>query len=71
MANDREAYLILDGHEGERLRRGDVVQVTRGEHLFRMIVTEQMNFYEAFQSKFNYLIRPGAVPSLGHERPAP
>ena len=66
--NDREAFLILDGHVEEELRRGDVVKVTRGEHRFRLITTEHMNFYAAFQSKFNYLIRPGEVPSLGHER---
>jgi NAD+ kinase len=29
---------------------------------------EGMNFYEAFRSKFNYLIRPDAVPSLGVDR---
>lgn len=68
LANDRDTYLILDGHVVEELRRGDVVNVQRGDHRFRLITTEHMNFYAAFQSKFNYLIRPGAVPSLGHER---
>jgi NAD+ kinase len=71
VATERDAYLILDGHVVEELAREDVIVVSRGEHRFRLIVTEQMNFYQAFQSKFNYLIRPGAVPSLGHERPGP
>lgn len=66
----RDASLILDGHVANELAMGDVVTVTRGEHLFRLLVTDEMNFYTAFQSKFNYLIRPGAVPSLGHERHA-
>lgn len=71
VASDRDAYLILDGQLVDELRRGDVVSVTPGVHRFRLIVTEQMDFYRAFQSKFNYLIRPDAVPSLGHERHAP
>lgn len=68
VSSDREAFLILDGHVNRQLKRGDVVSVTKGPHRFRLIVTEQMSFYTAFQSKFNYSIRPGAVPSLGHER---
>lgn len=68
MASDRESFLILDGGMTDSLNRGDVVAVRRGEHHFRLIVTEHMNFYAAFQSKFNYLIRPEAAPSLGHER---
>jgi NAD+ kinase len=68
VATDRDAWLILDGHEVASLKRSDVVTVRRGEHMFRLLVTEEMNFYTAFQSKFNYLIKPGAVPSLGHDR---
>ncbi|MGH9175356.1 MAG: NAD(+)/NADH kinase [Vicinamibacterales bacterium] len=71
IASDRDAYLILDGIVTDELRRGDVVTVDLGDEHFRLIVTEPMNFYTAFQSKFNYLIRPGAVPSLGHERNDP
>lgn len=69
VAGDRDAYLILDGHLSDELQRGDVVTVNRGSEQFRLIITDHMNFYTAFQSKFNYLIRPGAVPSLGHDRP--
>ena len=68
MCSDREAALILDGQITQSLANGDLVSVTHSPHRFRLIMTEQMNFYSAFQSKFNYLIRPGAVPSLGHVR---
>lgn len=71
VASERDAYLILDGQLVDDLQRGDVVSVTKGVNRFRLIVTEQMDFYRAFQSKFNYLIRPDAVPSLGHERHVP
>jgi NAD+ kinase len=69
VSSDRDADLILDGHLSTELQQGDVVTVSLGVERFRMILTEQMDFYTAFQSKFNYLIRPGAVPSLGHDRP--
>ncbi|HUG14409.1 MAG TPA: NAD(+)/NADH kinase [Thermomicrobiales bacterium] len=71
VASERDAFLILDGQLVDELRRGDVVSVSKGVNHFRLIVTEQTDFYQAFQSKFNYLIRPGAVPSLGHERHEP
>lgn len=69
MSSDREAHLILDGQITKLLACGELVSVTHSPYRFRLIMTEQMNFYSAFQSKFNYLIRPGAVPSLGHVRP--
>jgi NAD+ kinase len=68
LANDHDAALIIDGQQTHALELGDVVTVTRGQERFRLIVTDTMNFYEAFRSKFNYLIRPDAVPSLGHDR---
>lgn len=68
LANDHAASLIVDGVLIAPLQLGDVVKVERGTHTFRLIVTSDMNFYEAFRSKFNYLIRPDAVPSLGHAR---
>jgi NAD+ kinase len=70
-SEDRDAYLILDGQLVDDLQRGDVVSVSKGVNRFRLIITEQMDFYRAFQSKFNYLIRPDAIPSLGHERHEP
>ncbi|MBA3413965.1 MAG: NAD(+)/NADH kinase [Chloroflexia bacterium] len=64
LANDRDASLILDGRETTPLRSGDVVRVTRGEHLFKLVTFGTTNFYEAFRTKFNFQIRPNAVPSL-------
>jgi NAD+ kinase len=64
LANDREAGLVLDGRETTPLRHGDVVRITRGEHLFRLVTLGTTNFYEAFRTKFNFQIRPNAVPSL-------
>lgn len=63
MANDREAALILDGRSGQALQRGDLIRVRRGEHVFLLITLGSMNFYEAFRTKFNFQIRPDAVPS--------
>ena len=63
LANDHEAWLILDGRPLLQLGRGDVVQVRRGVHSFRLITLGTTNFYEAFRTKFNFQIRPDAVPS--------
>ena len=63
LANDREAALILDGREVFELLHGDTVQVRRGEHLFRLITLESSNFFDAFRTKFNFQIRPDAVPT--------
>lgn len=68
VANDRQASLILDGEELAAIGKGDIVCVRRDNHPFRMIHLEDTNFYEAFRSKFNYLIRPEAKPSLGSYR---
>lgn len=64
LSNDREATLILDGRETTSLSVGDVVQVRRGDHRFRLITFGTTNFYEAFRTKFNFQIRPDAVPSI-------
>ena len=64
LANDRDASLILDGRETIALLVGDVVQVARGEHVFRLVTFGTTNFYEAFRTKFNFQIRPNAVPSI-------
>jgi NAD+ kinase len=63
LANDREALLILDGRPGWELTVGDIIRVTRGKHTFRLITLTTTNFYEAFRTKFNFQIRPDAVPS--------
>lgn len=64
LANDHEASLILDGRETTPLRKGDIVRITRGDHLFKLVTFGTTNFYEAFRTKFNFQIRPNAVPSL-------
>ena len=68
LASDREGHLIMDGVTIDELGRGDVVEVRRAPNMFRMIIVEGMSFLEAFRSKFNYLIRPNATPSLGLRR---
>ncbi len=68
VSNDRQASLILDGEEVRQIRSNDIVEVRRNTDPFRMIMLNDMNFYDAFRSKFNYLIRPGTRPSLGDYR---
>ena len=68
VSNNREAHLIMDGKVATQLMRDDIIQVSAGVQPFRMIMMEGMNFYDAFRSKFNYSIRPDAVPSLGRNR---
>jgi NAD+ kinase len=63
VATNRDASLILDGREHDSLQFRDIVRVTRGEHVFRLITLQSTNFYEAFRTKFNFKIRPDAVPS--------
>jgi NAD+ kinase len=63
VANDHPSSLILDGRELELLRRLDIVRVKRGAHTFKLVTLGTTNFYEAFRTKFNFRIRPDAVPS--------
>lgn len=63
LANDHKASLILDGRVAADLRCGDMVQVRRGNHAFRLVSLGTTNFYEAFRTKFNFQIRPDAVPT--------
>jgi NAD+ kinase len=63
VANDHDAALILDGREQTHLERWDIIRVTRGEHEFKLVTLESTNFYEAFRTKFNFRIRPDAIPS--------
>jgi NAD+ kinase len=63
VANDHDAVLTLDGREVRGLRQWDVVRVSKSGVAFRLVTFESMNFYEAFRSKFNFKIRPDAVPS--------
>ena len=70
MTNDHDAALILDGSETQRLRRWDNVRVERGDASFRLVTLGSTNFYEAFRTKFNFKIRPDAVPSRGQNAAA-
>jgi NAD+ kinase len=63
MANDHQADLILDGTPVTDLQQGDLVQVQKGQQSFHLVVLSGMNFYEAFRSKFNFRIRPNAIPT--------
>lgn len=63
VTNDHDAVLTLDGRELRHLRQWDVVRVSKSNVAFRLVTFESMNFYEAFRSKFNFKIRPDAVPS--------
>jgi NAD+ kinase len=63
LADRHEATLILDGVTTSELRLGDVVKVRKGVHMFRQIALGNTNFYEAIRTKFNFQIRPDAVPS--------
>jgi NAD+ kinase len=66
VANDHDAALILDGREQAQLERWDIVRVSRGEHAFKLVTLKSTSFYEAFRTKFNFRIRPDAVPSRAH-----
>jgi NAD+ kinase len=68
VASRHEAGLILDGRPTADLWFDDVIRVRRGRHSFRLVSFSTTNFYEAFRSKFNFRIRPDAVPSRLPER---
>lgn len=63
LSTRHEASLILDGRPTIELAENDLVRVVRGRHHFRLVTLKSMNFYEAFRTKFNFKIRPDAVPS--------
>ncbi|MCC6705601.1 MAG: NAD(+)/NADH kinase [Thermomicrobiales bacterium] len=62
-ANRHEAQLILDGRTVASLEYGDVVKISQGAHRFKLIAVGGANFYDAFRTKFNFSIRPDAIPS--------
>lgn len=63
--NDKPCWLYLDGNikDAPELQRGDVVRVRRNAHTFAMVLLSGMNFYAAVRSRFNFLIRPEAIPT--------
>ena len=70
LSNRHPASLILDGRPTVELEFGDVVRVARGQHRFRLISFGNTNFYEAFRFKFNFRIRPDAVPTRHRSAPS-
>jgi NAD+ kinase len=67
---DHPSWLYLDGKldDAPEMKRGDTVLVRRGEHRFSLVILEGMSFFTAVRSRFNFLIRPDAVPTLPRER---
>ena len=63
VATKHDCSLILDGRQTAALQETDVVRIQRGAHQFRLVTLDSMDFYEAFRTKFNFKIRPDAVPS--------
>jgi len=70
IADDDEATLILDGRPTETLGNGDLIVIRRGEHRFRLVSLESTSFFEAVRTKFNFQIRPDAVPTRRPSRDA-
>ncbi|MEX2425263.1 MAG: NAD(+)/NADH kinase [Thermomicrobiaceae bacterium] len=68
VGNDSPCDLLLDGTPDSGLLRDDIVRVRAASAQFRLVMVEGTDFYQAFRSKFNYMIRPQAVPSLGNDR---
>ncbi len=62
-ANSHPASLIVDGQSTTRLQQYDLVKVTKGEHVFRLVRVNTTSFYTAFREKFNFQTRPNAIPS--------
>jgi NAD+ kinase len=62
-ANRHESQLILDGRTVANLQFGDVVKIRQGMHTFKLISVGGTSFYDAFRTKFNFTIRPDAVPT--------
>ncbi len=68
IVNDSPCDLLLDGTPDGELQRGDIIKVAAAPAEFRLVMVEGTDFYQAFRTKFNYMIRPQAVPSLGADR---
>ncbi|HVL25392.1 MAG TPA: NAD(+)/NADH kinase [Thermomicrobiales bacterium] len=65
--NDHEGSLILDGQATMAVRRNDLVKIRRGQHTFQLVKVGQTSFYDAIREKFNFQIRPDAIPTrLAH-----
>ncbi len=71
LASSHDTALILDGRTPTGLEQDDIVRVTKGEHTFRLAVIGSTNFYDAVRTKFNFRIRPDAIPSRRRPQPVP
>ena len=69
LVRNRPSWLYLDGDEASsvELEQGDTVQVRRGEATFALVMLDGMSLYDAIRSRFNFLVRPGAVPSRSRD----
>jgi NAD+ kinase len=66
-ANDHEGSLILDGQTTMTIRQNDLVKIRRGQHTFQLVKVGKTSFYDAVREKFNFQIRPDAIPTrLAH-----
>ncbi len=63
VTNEHAASLILDGRPGTPLQQGDVIHVQRGTHTFQLARIGTISFYESVRTKFNFRIRPNAIPT--------
>jgi NAD+ kinase len=68
LTNDHEAQLTLDGRSTVDLGLGDTVTIRRGKHTFMLVKIGSHNFYEAVRTKFNFQIRPDAIPTRSLEQ---
>ena len=66
LTTDHEGSLILDGRTLVDLRLDDVVKIERGVHTFQLVKVGSSNFYDAVREKFNFQIRPDAVPTRAY-----
>lgn len=65
LTNDHPGTLILDGRPLVDLGKDDLITIRRGEHTFQLVKIGSTNFYEAVRTKFNFQIRPDAIPTRG------
>lgn len=68
LTNDHPGTLILDGRPMIDLGQGDLITIRRGQHTFQLVKVGSTNFYDAVRTKFNFQIRPDAIPSRGATR---
>ena len=67
LTNDHEASLIMDGRITSEVGLGDTITIKRGIHTFQLVKIGSHNFFEAVRTKFNFQIRPDAIPTRSLE----